>query len=398
MQTPQFDVDFSDLALVADPFPVLEEIRAAGRVVWNEVAHAWMVSGYDDCTALLTDTRAARQATRFSVAGALRPDVNFWFQAPTVSITEGAAHRRLRAPLARHFTASAMRSWEPRVRATVDTLLTGLVDGRDHFDLDDFTRIPAIVVAGLLGIPEERHEDFRRWSIIFLGNIRWGNETPEARAAMDAVIAEVNEYLSEEIERHRRERPDDVLTAMIDIPDWSEAEIRAVALNLVLGGYDTTAKLLGSALVALEQHPEQRRRLTDDPSLIPNAVEEVLRWQGSAQAIVRIVVEETELAGTPIKQGDAIYPLLGAANRDPSRWAEPQRFDIGRELKPNLAFAAGPHVCLAAPLARMEARLALEALLAASPDYRLRDIDYGDAFFARGPVRGVIDVGVPATV
>ena len=393
MQTPQLDVDFSDRALAADPFPLLEEIRAAGRVVWNGAAGAWMVSGYDDCTAVLTDT----QTVQFSVPGALRPDVYFWFDAPAISITEGADHRRLRGPLAHHFAAASMqRNWEPRVRAVVDHLVSPLVERHHLFDIAEFTRIPVIVVAELLGVPEERHEDFRRWSNVLVGNVAFGNEIPEVRREMDVVVAEAKQYLSEEVERHRRERPDDLLTAMVDVPTWSDAEIRAVALNLLLAGYDTTAKLLGLALVALEQHPEQRRLVADDPSLITNAVEEVLRWQSPTQVIVRVAVRDTELAGTCFKKGDVIYTMLGAANRDPHRWADPQRFDIGRELKPHLAFTTGRHVCIGAALARLEARVALEALLAAAPEYRLRDIDYGNAFFARGPLGGVIDVGVSA--
>lgn len=394
MKTPHLDVDFFDRALAVDPFPMLEKVRAAGRVVWNGAARAWMVPGYDDCTAVVADTHTVQ----FSVPGALRPDVYFWFEAPAISITEGADHRRLRGPLARHFAAASMqRDWGPRVRGIVEQLLTPLVEGRDHLDINDFTKIPVIVVAELLGVPEERHDDFRRWSNVLVGNVAFGNETPEVRHEMDVVVAEAKAYLSEEIERHRRDRPDDLLTAMVDVSAWSEAEIRAVALNLLLAGYDTTAKLLGLALVALEQHPEQRRMLVDDPSLIPNAVEEVLRWQSPTQAIVRVAVEDTELAGTRFKRGDVIYTMLGAANRDPRRWADPQRFDIGRELKPHLAFTTGRHVCIGAALARLEARVALEALLAAAPDYRLRDIDYGDAFFARGPVHGAIDIGDLAT-
>lgn len=393
MQTPQLDVDFSDRRLAADPFPVLEEIRAAGRVVWNSAAGAWMVPGYDDCTAVLTDT----QRVQFSVPGALRPEVYFWFDAPAISITEGADHRRLRGPLAHHFAAASMqRNWEPRVRAVVDELVSPLVDHHALFDIADFTKIPVIVVAELLGVPQERHEDFRRWSNVLVGNVAFGNETSEVRREMDVVVAEAKQYLSGEVERHRRERPDDLLTAMVDVPAWSDAEIRAVALNLLLAGYDTTAKLLGLALVALEQHPGQRRLLADDPSLINNAVEEVLRWQSPTQVIVRVVVQDTELAGTRFEKGDVIYAMLGAANRDPSRWADPQRFDIGRELKAHLAFTTGRHVCIGAGLARLEARVALEALLAAAPEYRLRDVDYGNAFFARGPVGGVIDVGVSA--
>jgi cytochrome P450 len=394
MTVPRLDIDFSDPALVADPIPALDEIREAGRVSYNGLAGAYMVPGYDDCAEMLADTKGSR----FAVPGALRPDVYFWFEAPALSVTEGAVHRRLRQGLARYFTATAMReTWEPRIRGVTEELLRAALAGRDQLDLEDFTKIPVVVVGKLLGIPEERYDDFRRWTHVIIDNIAFGNEPPEVRRAMDDAVAESKAYLSEEVERHRRERPDDLLTVMLDLPGWSDAEVRSVALNLFLAGYDTTAKLLGEALVTLEAHPDQRRLLAREPALMPNAVEEILRFSGPTQAIVRVVMEEAELAGTRFAVGDTVYLVFGAANRDPARWEDPHRFDVRREAKPNLTFGSGVHVCIGGPLARMETRIALETLLRLAPDYHLRDIDYGTAFFARGPARGVIDVGVPAT-
>ena len=215
---------------------------------------------------------------------------------------------------------------------------------------------------------------------------------------MDQAIGELNAYLDEEIERHRREQPDDLLTVMVNMADWTDAEIRSSTLNLLVAGYDTTAKLLGDCLVALEQHPDQRRLLVENPTLIPNAIEEVLRCYGVAHRIVRVAARPTSLGGSQLEAGDVIYVLLGAANRDAGRWPEPDRFDVQREFKghlgqPHLAFAMGPHVCIGAPLARLETKVALETLLRLAPEYRLRDIAYGDAFGAYGPESGVIDVG-----
>jgi cytochrome P450 len=394
VKAPRLDVDFSDPALVHDPFPVFEEIRSAGRVVWNDLAQAWMIAGYDDCAAMFTETKEGR----LSVPGALRPEIFFWFDAPAISITEGEIHRRLRQPLARYFTPTAMeRNWEARVYKVVDQLLVPLVDNHDSFDLDDFTKVAVIVVAELLGVPEERHDDFRRWSNDLIRNIAFGHENPEAKRQMDQVVEKANEYLAEEIGRHRSERPDDLLTVMVDIPDWSDAEVRAVALNLLLAGYETTAKLMGSALVALEQHPEQRRLLVDNPALTANAVEEVLRWVGPTQAMVRVVVQDTDVAGTHLSPGEVVYLVFGAANRDPARWDDPQRFDVTRPFQANMGFGGGAHICLGASLARLETRVGLEGLLRLAPEYRLRDVDYGNGFFARGPEHGLIDVAEVAS-
>ncbi len=388
LKAPRLDVDFSDRAVMQDPFSMFEEVRAAGRVVWNELAQAWMVPGYEDCDAIRLDTRGER----FAVPGALRPDVFFWFEAPAISNTEGATHRRLRGGLARYFTPTAMKeTWEARVRAAVDELVTPLAE-RERFELEDLTKIPVVVVGELLGIPEERHEDFRHWNNVLVSNIAFGNEPPEARRAMDDVVGAAKAYLTEEVKRHRRERPDDLLTVMIDLPDWSEGEIRSVALNLLLAGYDTTARLIGLILVALQDHPDQRRLVAENAELIPSAIEEVMRWLGPTQAIVRVVVKDTELAGRKFTTGEVVYPMVGAANRDPARWPDPQRFDILREYKPNLGFGSGVHVCIGAALARLETTIALEALLRVAPEYHFRDIDYGHGFFARGPEHGIIEI------
>jgi cytochrome P450 len=263
----------------------------------------------------------------------------------------------------------------------------------------DFTKIPVVIVAEMLGVPEEHHEDFRRWSTTIITNLAFGHETPERRRVMDQAIAEVNDYLSDAIDQHRREQPDDLLTVMVSMPDWSEAEIRSSAINVLLAGYDTTAKLMGECLVALERHPDQRRLVAENLELVPNAIEEVLRCYGTTHAVVREVVEDVVLGGTELKAGQMIYVLLVAANRDPARWPDPHRFDTRREFKshlgqPHLGFGIGPHICLGASLARLETRVALETLLRLAPEYRLREIDYGNTFFVRGPERGIIDVGV----
>jgi hypothetical protein len=250
-------VDFSDPAVISDPFSMYEEIRAAGRVVWNGTVQAWMVPGYDECVEVLADPRGER----FGVVGARHPEVTFWFDAPNMIIADGAEHRGLRQGVSRYFTPAAVgKRWEPRVREVVEELLAPLVEGRQSVDLiADFTKIPVVIVAEMLGVPEERHEDFRRWSHAIISNLAFGHESPEARGVMDQAIAELNDYLNEEIEKHRRGQPDDLLTVMVNMPDRSEAEIRSSALNLLVAGYDTTAKLMGECLVALERHPDQRR-------------------------------------------------------------------------------------------------------------------------------------------
>jgi hypothetical protein len=393
-RTPRFDVDFTDPALIVDPYSVYDEIRAVGSVVWNGTAQGWMVPAWAECVEVMDDPKAER----FGVVGARHPEVTFWFDAPNMIIADGAEHRRLRQGVSRYFTPSAItKRWEPRVREVVEALLAPLIEGDGSVDLvGDFTKIPVIIVAELLGVPEQHHDDFRRWSHEIISNLRFGYESDENRRIMDRAIGELNDYLLASIEQHRREQPDDVLTVMVNMPNWTDAEIRSSALNVLVAGYDTTAKLMGECLVALERHADQLRMLVEHPELIPNAVEEVLRCYGAAQAIVRLAVQDTVLGGAELNNGDVLYVMLAAGNRDPSRWPDPHRFDVRREFKPHLGqphlgFALGPHVCLGAPLARLEVQVALETLLRLAPGYRLREIDYGNSFFARGPEGGIIE-------
>jgi cytochrome P450 len=184
------------------------------------------------------------------------------------------------------------------------------------------------------------------------------------------------------------------MTAMLDAPDesrMSDSEIQSTCVLLVLGGYDTTAKTLSNMLIALERHPEQRRALVDDASLLPGAIEEALRWAGPSTYIVpRVAQVACDLGGQDIAAGDMLFVFVAAGNRDPSRWDDPQRFDIRREPKSHLGFGFGPHLCIGAPLARLEIKVALEVLLAIAPEYRLEDIDLGNNFFLRGPRAGSI--------
>jgi cytochrome P450 len=388
LPTSQLDVNLFDRAIVADPFPLYEQIRAAGRVVWNGTLAAWMVPGFEECSAVLTDS-----GERFAMMNG-DPELIFWFDAPNMIQVDGPEHVRLRRALAPLFTRQAVARWEARVGSVVDELLAPLVAGKDSFDLiADFTMIPTVIVAEMLGVPEERHQDFRRWSHAITSNLAYGHEDPHSRAVMHQAADDVNAYLIEEIERHRREEPDDLITAMLRMSGlMSTEEIRSAAILLLIAGYDTTAKLMATSLVVLEQHPDQRHRVVQDPALVPAAVEEVLRWEGVTQMSPRRVERDTTLAGVELTSGDTVYALTAAANRDPGRWQDPWRFDVRRELKSHLGFGFGPHLCLGAPLARLETRVALERLLQVAPDYSLRDIDLGSAFFVRGPERGFLDL------
>jgi cytochrome P450 len=390
----QRDIDFFDRAVVEDPFPHYEEVRAAGRVVWNDMLHAWMVTGFDDCKTVLGDP------SRFSNAQYRDPAKVWWFEAPNMVMADPPDHRRLRQPLSPMFARGAVARLQGRVADVVDELLAPLVSAPDGFDIiRDFTMIPTVILAEMIGVPRSRQEDFRRWSSTIAGSLAYGNEDPAARARMREASEELRLYLEEEFERHRRTQPDDLLTYMLRLPPdlrMSDAEIRSTISVLLLAGYDTTAKLMSNSLVVLARQPAQRRLLADDPGLIPVAVEEVLRWCGVLHGVLRTVEHDTELLGVTLRKGQMVCTMPAAANRDPERWPDPLRFDIRREQKPHLGFGHGHHLCIGAPLARLETKIALERLLLIAPGYTLRDIDYGKGWFVRGPESGLLRATAPA--
>jgi cytochrome P450 len=396
MRRRELDVDFFGPAFKEDPFPLYEEIRSVGNVVWNERLPGWMVVGYEECVSVLTDP-----GDRFAILSG-DPELTFWFEAPNMITVDGPVHRRLRGALSPLFTRSAIAKWERRVVEVVEDLLEPLVAGNDRFDLiADFTMLPTVIVADMLGVPENRYPDFRRWSHEIVTNLAFGLEDEESRQVLRRAATEINQYISEEIERHRTERPDDLLTTMLDLSGeqaMSSDEIRSTAILLLVAGYDTTAKTMSNCLIALERHPDQRRLIAADSSLVPAAVEEGLRWLGPVQWNPRRTLNASVLDNQEIAGGETVYVLNAAANRDPRRWPQPERFDISREAKSHLGFGYGPHLCLGAPLARLETKVAIEKLLQVAPEYGLRDIDFGKSLFIRGPERGVVEVGVRAQI
>ena len=391
----RFDVNFFDPDVIVDPYPLYEEIRATGRVVWNDVIQMWMTPGFDDCKYVLSNP------TLFSNALYRDPEKVWWFEARNMVQSDPPEHQRLRGPLAPMFTRSAVAKYEARAREVVDELLAPLESGAGEFDvIRDFTMIPTIILAEMIGVPPSRREDFRRWSATIAGSLAYGMETEDEKGAMLRASDELRDYMIEELERHRRERPDDLLTAMLDLPpeaNMSEAEIRSTVSVLLLAGYDTTAKLMSNCLVVLERHPDQRRLVADDLSQVPAMIEEVLRWWGVLHGVNRTAEEDTELAGQPIGEGELVCTLPAAANRDPERWHDPLTFDVRRAAKSHMGFGQGIHLCIGAALARLEVKVAMERFLQLAPNYSLAEIDYGNAWFIRGPRQGKVQIPEPAS-
>lgn len=253
------------------------------------------------------------------------------------------------------------------------------------------TPLPVMVIAEMLGVPTQDYAQFKHWSDLTIegDNTLPGVPLPsEVRQAQ----ADLRAFFAQEIQRRRRDPGPDLVSALIAAHEESDAltadELQAFALLLLLAGNETTTNLIGNGTLALARHPEQLERLASDRSMLPRAIEEMLRYDGPVQSTVRYNRAPVELSGTVIPKDSCVFVILAAANRDPAQFADPDRFDITREDNPHVAFGDAIHFCLGAALARLEAQIAFDAMLTRFPKLRLAQPDvapiYKGSYFLRG--------------
>jgi cytochrome P450 len=287
-------------------------------------------------------------------------------------------HTRLRALIARTFTPRAVSSLESRIEAIVHRLLDEAI-AAVQFDLvrDFAERLPLLVILELLGVPVEDAGRMGRWSdaIIGLGDMVLGGDlAARASASYRAAKEEMYPYIVDLVTLRRREPRDDLLTrlaeAEVDGERLTDEEIFGFFQLLLLAGTETTTNLIANATLCLFEHPAERRALADAPALWPGAIEEVLRYRSPLQLVFRAAAHDVELHGRTIPAGHLVLAMIASANRDPGVFANASRFDIHRDAPSHLGFGHGAHYCLGAALARMEARIALTALLARAPTLR----------------------------
>jgi cytochrome P450 len=412
-------VDFDPLAprCWADPYPTYRALRERAPVHRAAGSGVYSVSRYEDALQVLKDPETFSSREMFTVlmnAGSeerpawswdfvrflarflLRTRLNpFAFpRARKLIADDPPVHGTLRNLVNRGFTPRRIAAWEPRIRALVGELLGGLRRG-ERFDLvHDFAiPLPVTVIAEMLGVEPERQRDFKRWSdAVIEGATGAGRTRPFAPAFVDA-ITELLAYLRRTIERRRRAPGDDLISAVLaDGPDGTRLSTTEAVLFvqlLLVAGNETTTNLIGNAVQALLDHPEQRARVQREPSRVPALVEEALRYDAPVQMVFRNTTRDVELAGTRIPANATIAVLIGSANRDERRFPEPDVFDVSRDARGHLAFGFGEHFCLGSALARLEARVALEALVPALAGWQRASAqrELLDSFLVRGPRR-----------
>jgi cytochrome P450 len=381
-------MDFFSDDMRRNPFALFADMRSASPVL-----HApppfdhWMIFDYDGVKRVLSDHEVFSSAV---------PAPRNWF-----NFNDPPRHTKLRGLLTQAFTPRVVANLEPRIRELSRSLLDRHVE-RGEMDLatDYAVPLPMMVIAEMIGIPLEDWPRFRHWSdvILKLSYTMRGMDEAESAAALagfQQVTAEMSDYLTTMIAQRRAEPRDDLLSSLLQASvegeQLSHDDILGFFQLLVVAGQETTANLINNAIVCLLDHPDQLALLRERMELLPSAIEEALRFRSPVQWLMRAPLRDVELSGQTIPRGSLILAMLGSANRDEKYFHEPERFDITRDPNPHLAFGHGIHFCMGAPLARLEASIALTDLLERLPELSLA----GDAPW---PPRKALHVHGPSSL
>jgi cytochrome P450 len=374
----QIDYQPEDPATLADPYPVFARLRDEDPCHWSPRLKSWVLTRYDDVKAVCLDAQRMSSDRLRPFFGTL-PDAQSQRIADIIRylslwmvFTDPPQHTRLRRLTSKVFHARSMQAMRPQVEQLTGWLLQRIGD-RVEFDfIAEFAGpLPCLVIMAMLGVPREDLAAVKRMSddmALFIGSSRTSAQKYDTA---ERATREMAQYFGRLI-RLRRERPgDDLLTELVQLRDGddrlTEDELVATCILLLFAGHETTTNHIANGLAALMRFPGEMRRLRDDPAIAASAVEELLRYDGPSGVQVRIVAREHSLHGKTLREGDRVFIMLNAANRDPRAYAEPDLLDLRRDGVPHLAFGFGMHICLGFPLARLEGQVALPALLARYP-------------------------------
>ncbi len=423
MTTPRATTfEFDPLTTHADPYPIYRRLRDEAPVHHNEARRIWSVTRFDDVMHVLKTPEIFSSRAMFTMVmaggmektppltfGILRflwqivwkvrlNPLEFW-TARNLIAEDGERHSSMRAIVNRGFTPRQIAALESRVREVVEECMAPLRRG-EPFDVvaNLAVPVPVTIIAELLGIPAELHRDFKRWSDLAI-TMTTGPDRDQLRFErknMDQMI----EFLAtmRRLARERRAEPrDDLISTILAEQDGATAltdrEVVQFILLLLVAGNETTTNLIGNLANALLEHPDQVQKVAADPGRVPDLIEEGLRYDSPVQVVFRTTTEETEIRGVRIPKGEYVAVFLGSANRDERRFPDPDRLDIDRDAQGFPGFGFGKHFCLGASLARLEARVAFEALVPELPKLVRAEgaIPRVDSFLVRGPKRLAVE-------
>ena len=357
VSAPQFVYDPSTPEFQEHIWDVYRTMRDDYPVYVDEAKHEYALSRFDDVWRAVNDWR--------SFSSVVAEADNF---LPQMIYIDPVRHTQLRALVSRAFTPKRVAEIEPLTRRVARELLDGIAErGRCELQHEYASVLPSVVIGKMIGVPDEHLDAFRSWTDSFL-------EIQGPQDYLDS-LGKCYELFAQLLAERRRESRDDLMSALlaaeVEGERLTEEELLGFCFLLVLAGNDTTASLIGSGAVLLANDTAQRAELVRDPSLWPNAVEEINRLESPAQVLPRTTTCDVEFHGTVIPSGSRVMLIWGSANHDEREFPDPERFDIHREITKHLAFGHGTHYCLGSNLARLEARVAFEELHARLPDYEL---------------------------
>jgi cytochrome P450 len=372
------DVAFDQVVLtpeyLEDPYPFYAELRSEQPVYWSEAVGAWLLTRYDDVTAGLRDQRLGSGTRIKAYVRQMPQDEQERFNpisdhiSTWVGMSDPPDHTRLRALVDRVFTARMIAGLRPRIQEITDELLgERLNEGRMDVVADLAFLLPVIVICEMLGLPAGARGEFKRWSNDIAGFMGTGQPQVDLADRAQRSMYEMKEFLGEVFEQRLRDPEEDLISSLVaaerEEDRLTQDELFGMCVQLLVAGHETTMGLISNGLLALLRDPDQMDALRSEPRLIITAVEEFLRYDSPIQHQTRVARHDLDLDGKRVREGQRVLLMLGAANRDPARFDDPDRLDIRRKPRGHVAFGSGAHFCIGAPLARVEAQIAITTVL-----------------------------------
>jgi len=365
-----------DPEFLADPYPTYHRLRAEDPVYQSPLGF-WVLTRYDDVSAVLRDPRFIKEPLAALVAARFGAEVPRGVGLSMLD-RDPPDHTRLRGLVSKAFTPRVVDGLRSRIQQIVDELITRVQAAGSMDVIEEFAYpIPVNVICEMLGVPLADHERFKGWSLDIARGLDsiWlppDSEVPRRSAASRHGI---NDYFRGLIAQRRASPRGDLLSALIAAEEagdkLNEEELLATCILLLIAGHETTVNLIGNGVLALLRNPGELKRLRETPGLIMTAVEELLRYDGPVQRTARVASAEATIGGRTIAKGEMVMPFIGAADRDPSQFPDPDRLDLTRADNRHIAFGWGIHFCLGAPLARVEGQIAIDALVRRLPRLEL---------------------------
>jgi len=365
--------------VLANPYPLYERLRTEDPVHWDPFLHAWVVTRYPDVIRVLHHFSANRTPTPEQLSAmnlsALNPIAKVMVRQ--MLFLDPPDHTRLRALASAAFTPARVERLRSHIQEIADNLIDGIIARGHSMDLvaDFAAPLPAIVTAEMLGVPVADHEKLKDWSADFaemLGNFQHNPDRfPRVLRSVESMGAYFRAAMDEQREHPRDGLISAMMAAEVDGGKLSDEEIVANLIVTMVGGQETTTNLIGNGILTLLRNRTEMARLRDDSSIIQSAVEELLRYESPSQHTARLAPEDLEMGGKKIPKRQAVIAVMGAANRDPERFPDPNKLDLTRRDNRHVAFGWAAHFCFGAPLARIEGQIAFETLLRRMPDLAL---------------------------